>query len=123
MEYERFLKITLGVKHESEKLNKLYDLGIELYDFADPYHGIINELIKEIYGEEGYDWWSWFCYESDFGHKDWGATSSYKKDDKGNMVLLHEAGETRYGAHDENGNPICHSFESTWDYLEANHRK
>jgi hypothetical protein len=31
--------------------------------------------------------------------------------------------ETEYGAYDEKGNPICYSFESTWEYLEENYNK
>jgi hypothetical protein len=123
MEYEKFLKITLGLKQESEKLGKFHELGIDLYDLVDSYHVIINELIKEVYGDEGYDWWSWFCYESDFGEKDWSTSDSYKLNEEGNMELQHKKGEVRFGAHDAHGNPICYSFESTWAYLEKNHRK
>jgi hypothetical protein len=49
-------------------------------------------LIKEIYGEKGLDWFSWFCYESEFGQK--------------------------HGATDENDNPICYDWESLHLYLE-----
>jgi len=38
------------------------------------------------------------------------------------MTKIKDAGEARYGACDENGNPICYSIESTWEYLEKNHR-
>lgn len=122
MTYERFLKITLGIKHESEKLNKLYKLGVELYDIADPYHAIISELIKEVYGDEGFDWWSWFCWESDFGEKDWSTTPTYKEKPDGKIEMIHDKGEIRHGAHDAEGNPICYSFETTWEYLEKNYK-
>jgi hypothetical protein len=35
---------------------------------------------------------------------------------------MEEKEKSKYGAHDENGNPICHSIKSTWEYLEKNHR-
>ncbi len=93
MTYENFLEVVLGLKAESERLDKLYQLGVDLINFSDPYDKIIQVLLLEVYGEEGYDWISWFCYENDFGQKG-------------------------LGAWDENKNPICHSFESLWEYVE-----
>ena len=93
MTYENFLKVVLGLKAESERLDKLYQLGIDLINFSDPYNTIIHTLLLEVYGEQGCDWISWFCYENDFGQKG-------------------------LAAWDENKNPICHSFESLWEYVE-----
>ena len=123
MEYERFLKIILGVKRESEKLDKIYKLGIELYDLVDPYHAIIDELIKEVYGDDGFEWWSWFCWESEFGQKDWSTGPTYRVKEDGTHEIVNERGEVRHGAHDAEGNPICYSFESTWEYLEKNYKR
>lgn len=94
MTYERFLKITISLKKQDEAVSALYDSKVDLLEFVDPYHSVVAELIEEVYGKEGYDWWSWFCYESDYGTKG-------------------------IGAWDEKGNPICYSFESTWEYLES----
>jgi len=93
MEYSRFLKITLSLQKENRVIETLYKNGLDLINFVDSYHEVITELIKEVYGDEGYEWWSWFCYENDFG----------------------QAG---FEARDENGNPICYSHESLWEYLE-----
>jgi hypothetical protein len=93
MEYSRFLKITLSLQKESVVVDNLYKNGLDLINFVDPYHQIITELIKEVYGDEGYEWWSWFCYENDFGTKG-------------------------LEARDEKGNLICFSHESLWEYLE-----
>jgi hypothetical protein len=122
MTYERFLKITLGLQVETERSDKLYQLGIDLIDYVDPYHVIINELMREAYGDEGYDWWSWFCWEADFGRKDWSAVPKYEKTESGEMQRVYDH-EPRWGAHDAEGNPICYSFESTWEYLETNYGK
>jgi hypothetical protein len=122
MEYKTFSQIVLRLKQESEKCQKLMKLGIDSTELNDGLHQIICLLIKEIYGKEGLDWFSWFCYESDFGKKDWSQSDCYQNVD-GKMIKIHEKGENRHGATDENGNPICYSIKSTWEYLEQNHKK
>ncbi len=69
MTYERFLKVILSLQKEDRTIKALYDNGVDLINFVDPYHEIINELIKEVYGEEGYYWFSWYCWENEFGQK------------------------------------------------------
>jgi hypothetical protein len=93
MTYENFLKVILQLQKQDLIIDNLYKDKVNLVDFVDPYHSIIDTLIKEIYGEEGADWFSWFCYETDYGQKG-------------------------VGAWDENNNPICYSHESLWEYLE-----
>jgi len=97
MTYERFLKIITEIEKQDKLVSDLYDLKVDLIDWTDPYSSIIGELIKEIYGEEGYDWFSWFCYERDFGNEE-------------------------IGAWNENKNPICYDVKSLWEYLEKNHK-
>lgn len=122
MTYERFLKVILSLQKEERTINTLYDNGLDLINFVDAYHEIISELIKEIYGEEGYDWFSWFCNDNEYGQKDWSTSDSYKINEEGNMELQYKEGEVRFGAHDKEGNPICYSFESLYEYLEKNHK-
>lgn len=117
MTYENFLKLTLGIKKTQEDSSKLYKLGVDLIEANEGFHKIIRALLDEIYTEEGIQWLDWFMYESDFGQKDWSLKPSYENVD-GIMVKTHEAGEVRYGATDKNGEPICYSFESTWEYLK-----
>jgi hypothetical protein len=118
MTYENFLKITLGLQKCGRDLNKLYEMNVDLIDFVDPYNEIIQVALSEIYTKEGLDWLSWFMYESDFGQKDWSKNASYKRNNKGNIEIEHEVGEARHGATDENGEPICYSFESTYEFLK-----
>jgi hypothetical protein len=105
MTYENFLKVILKQQLLDKQIEEAYKLKIDLIDFVDGYHQIISVLIKEIYGDEGYDWYSWFCYENGYGHEE-GSTID---------------GKIQYNATDGNGNQICHSFESLWEYLETNH--
>ena len=93
MTYENFLKITLELQKQERIVDNLYKNNVDLLEFIDPYHGLIHLLIKEIYGEEGVDWFSWFCYENDYG--------------QGTLE-----------AWDENKNRICYSHESLWEFLE-----
>ena len=95
MTYENFLKITLELQKQERIVDNLYKNNVDLLEFIDPYHGLIHLLIKEIYGEEGVDWWSWFCYENDFGQKG-------------------------LEAWDADKNPICYDLKSLWEFLEAN---
>ena len=98
MTYETFLKITLELQRQERIIDDLYKNKIDLLEFIDPYHGLIHLLIKEIYGEEGVDWFSWFCYENDYGEKG-------------------------LEAWDKDGTPICYSLESLWEYLEKLRQK
>lgn len=98
MTYENFLKLTLGLQKQDRVIDELYKYKIDVIDFVDPYHGFITILLKEIYGEEGYDWFSWFCYDNEFGQKG-------------------------LEAFDENEKRICYSHETLWEYLEQNHKK
>lgn len=95
MTYENFLKITLELQKQERIVDNLYKNNVDLLEFIDPYHGLIHLLIKEIYGEEGVDWFSWFCYENDFGQKG-------------------------LEAWDADKNPICYDLKSLWEFLEAN---
>ena len=94
MTYENFLSLVLQLKKQDRVISKLYDQKVDLLDFVEPYQVIITDLIKEIYGEDGYDWFSWFCYENDYGEKG-------------------------MGAWDENKELICQDIFSLWKYLES----
>ena len=103
------------LQEQSKIIHNLYQNKVDVIEFTDPYDEIISELIKEVYGEEGYNWWSWYCFESDFGKKDW--SGKYITSD-GKLVEKPKA-KARFGAFDENGKPICYSHKSTWNYLEG----
>ena len=101
MKLETLTKIIETLKNQSEVVNQLYRLNVDLVEFTDPYESVITILIKEIYGQEGYDWFSWFCYDCDFGSK-------YSKKNP--------------GAWDKDNNPICYDIESLWNCLETEYK-
>ena len=93
MEFATFEKLVSLLEEEEKRVGELYDRGLDLINFLDPYHEMIGILIIEIYGKSGYDWFSWFCHENDFGKKG-------------------------LGAWDENEAPICYDVKSLWELLE-----
>jgi len=96
MKYEDFEKVLSMMNEQDSKVHQLYKNKIDIAEFLDPYHAIITMLFKEIYGEHGYDWISWFVYENGFGY----------------------AGLEAY---DENKNLICQDVKGLWEYIEKNH--
>ena len=118
MTYVDFLAVGLRLQRQDMVRSELMKLGVDVLDLCEPYDEIIHTLIKEVYGEKGADWFSWFCYESDFGTKDWSKVPTYMKNDDGTSTKMCEVGEQIHGAHDENGNPICYDWESLYNYLE-----
>jgi hypothetical protein len=100
MTYEQFLKILLNYRSFSENASALYEIGLDLhegkYSTVAQVEEMLETIIESHYGKEGVDWVVWFIYESDWGEK----------------------GEPRSGANDNDGNPICYSFESLYEYLE-----
>lgn len=98
MTLEKFTKIVSILKIQTETIHQLYKLKVDLIEYVDAYESVIALLIKEVYNDEGYDWFSWFCYELEFGDK-------VSKDNP--------------RAWDKYNNPICYDVESLWSYLEA----
>jgi len=97
MTLSEFSVMIKTLKDQSEVQKQLYSLNVDLFQFTDPYECVITALITEIYGSEGRDWFSWFCYENDFGDK-----MSKKKP----------------RAWDKDETPICYDVKSLREYLE-----
>jgi hypothetical protein len=101
MELSTFTVIINTLKKQNDDVLELHRLNVNLMEFADPYESIIGTLLTEIYSLEGYDWFSWFCYENDFGNK------VSKKNPK---------------AWDKDEKPICYDVKSLWNYLETEYK-
>lgn len=114
----------MGFKKTSEEISELHNIGVDLFEgkfkIMDGISRIFDTSIETSYGEGGLDWVNWFIYESEYGQRDWSTSDSYKMNEDGTSEIVHKKGEVRFGAYDEEGNPICYSYESLWEYLEDN---
>ena len=122
MEYEDFLGILMPYKKLMEDFRELYSMGFNFmdgkYELEDNVAKIFDAALNSHFTEEGVEWINWFVYENDWGEKDW---SIYKVFNSQGELTDRDPMEA-YGAKDENGKPICYSFESTWG-LVKNHLK
>lgn len=122
MKYADFLKVLLYYKKYSENISELHDIGIDFYEGKYKLSSIVETIVDTTfashYTKEGIDWINWFIYEADWGTKDFSTQPCVGLDENGNVTIIEPAGEVRWGAHDENGKPICHSYESLWEYIE-----
>ena len=95
MTLEKFTKLINDLKALQDKMTELYKVGVDISDILlDPYWGVINDLLRELYGEQGFGWIEWFCSENDFSRKG-------------------------MQAWDENKNPICFDIPSLYEYLRG----
>ena len=110
MEYSTFLKLLLTYKQVSEDLSQLHDIGIDFFEgkyrLSDLTYSLFFTSFESSYTTEGIEWIEWFIFEADWGTKDFSTDT-----------------ETRWGAYDENKNPIAYSYESLWELLEKNYKK
>jgi hypothetical protein len=103
MKYNKFLELLLGYRKFQRDIDELYSIGIDLeegkFKLGTIVHKILETSIESHYGKQGWDWVSWFIYESDWGEKE------------------------KIGAWDKDENPICYSLESLWECLEKDYSK
>jgi hypothetical protein len=123
MEYKKFAQMITLLKDHEKKVSQAYKLGIDIFDVHESLQVIIEMLFEEVYGKEGADWISWFRFESEYGKKDWSKTPTYREIKGGKIERVPPEEQSKYGAHDENGEPICYSVKSTWEYLERHYNK
>lgn len=125
MQYSSLLSLIMGFKKISEDCSDLYDIGVNIidgkYSIISSTEKMIQSVFESEYGEDGWGWVSWFIFENDYGKKDWSVLPTYEKNKEDHLKKIPEDGNS-FGASDENGNPICYSYESLWDYLEKFHR-
>jgi hypothetical protein len=120
MTYEEFLKILMSFKKINEDISELYDIGFDFlegkYRMSDNVSIMFESVLESYFTEEGIDWINWFIYENEWGTKDWSKLPTI--DGLTGKIILEEDPMKAYGAKDENGNPICFSFESTYEYVK-----
>ena len=102
MEQSRFNEIIETCNKMSEFIDKLYELKIDIINtpLFEYFNTMESICIKNEYGDEGYDWFSWFLYEK---------MSSKNPDEM--------------KAWDADGNEICATAEDLYTFLEENYAK
>jgi hypothetical protein len=120
MSYEEFLKVLMSYKKINEDISELYDIGFDFlegkYRVSDSVSIMFDAVLNSHYTDEGVDWINWFIFENDWGQKDWSLSPTFdtvtgKMEDSTDPM-------SKYGARDEKGEPICHSFESTYEFVK-----
>lgn len=119
MKYENFETLITSYKDLWDSISELADMGFDLYGEAkynlmSPIETMLFCQLNEFYTEEGVEWVTWFIFENEFGEKDW---TNYKR--FGNFSSDEDS---KYGAFDEDGKPICYDLKSTWEYIDKNHK-
>lgn len=109
--YDSFLKTIMMYKKISNDIHELHLIGVDLiegkYKIEESVYELFKISLEDNFTTEGIDWINWFIFENDYGQKDWSKIKSFD-----------DTKMDSYGARDENGNPICHSYESTWEYVK-----
>ena len=118
MKYEDFLGILMPYKKLLEDFLELYQMGFDFmegkYKLEEGVSRMLDATLNSHFDEQGVEWIHWFIYENDWGTKDW---SIYKTFNSQGEVTDDDPMKA-YGAKDQDGNPICHSFESTWEIVK-----
>lgn len=128
MNYELFEKTLMSYKKFLSNIDAHCDFGIESvvrgpHSLESHAEELISSSIISHYGEGGWEWVEWFIYESKWGEKDWSVVKTYKAREEGGLEEVDKGDYLKYGAFDEDGNPICYSFDSLYDYLEKEFKK
>jgi len=63
MKFQNFQYFICQLREIDEINNVLYKTGIDILSYSEKYQKIIILLLKEIYGEIGYDLIFWWLYE------------------------------------------------------------
>tara|TARA_R110000868_G_scaffold265282_6_gene524105 strand:+ start:177 stop:569 length:393 start_codon:yes stop_codon:yes gene_type:complete len=123
MKYEDFLGILMPYKKLEEDFTELYSMGFDFlegkFKLEENASRMLDAALNSNFDEKGVEWIHWFMYENDWGTKDWSKIKTF--DSQGEVIDkdLMKA----YGATDKDGNPICHSFESTWEVVKEHLKK
>jgi hypothetical protein len=100
MKLKDFKKIVDTHKSGIAMISELYDLGFDLMEGKFQLSEIIDKQfdmsLSLVYTDAGIDWVTWYIYESEYGCK-------------GGITATND------------GEPICYSVKSLWEYIEKHH--
>lgn len=63
MKLKVFEELLATIKLADKKVDDAYKAEVDLVNFVDEYNKAIALLLKVYYGQQGYDWISWFTDE------------------------------------------------------------
>lgn len=69
MTYKKFKEIIDTLKEVSDRNGILYKYKVDLIEFESEFYFVINTLLEEQFGKDGFGWIEWFMYEKDFGRR------------------------------------------------------
>lgn len=96
MNITKFKEIINSLKDSENSIILGKSIGVNLYDFQDKFINVIFDLLFEIYGPDGIEIITWWCYE-----KNWGTRKDLTMKDK-------------------DGNLLCDTIEDLHNWLEEN---
>ena len=104
MTFESFKQIFDSMVKSSAKIDKTYDIGIDLLEFVEDYNNAIHFLWSQVLTTDGLDWVNWFMYEKNYIQDGIGnpKMQAYSKTDNGEEV------------------EICKDLEGLYEYLIEN---
>ena len=94
MKQVQFEKFMADYKAIFDKWTKARELGIDLIEYDDIFHRVIDHLGKAFFTEEGWDWIQWYALETDF-----------------------QTRKEKMEARDSDGILICQDVEGLYGYL------
>lgn len=126
MKYSDFLKLLMTHRKINEEFSELSDMGFDFFEgkyrLVEHVESIVDTAFSSVYTTDGVGWIWWFVYENEYGQRDWSSVPSYERDENGNYTISNRD-KDKFPATDEDGNSICHSYQSLWEYIEKNHKK
>ena len=99
MNKENFTEIILNLQLSLKRGRELYKLGVDLMQVEEPYHKVINQLMREVFNDEQIGWIDWYLYERPSLLKNGKPNKAYKT-----------AGKKKV--------EICHTIDSLWETIQ-----
>jgi len=103
MKKETFEEVIIKLQLMQEKTHKLYDIGIDIMEYKEPYEGIIDLFFKSHFNNEQIRWINWYLYEIPSLTRNGLPNQAWKTDN--------ETGEKI---------KICHTIDSLWETIQEN---
>jgi hypothetical protein len=119
VKYEEFEDMLLSYKKLQEDFSELNGFGFDFYEgkyeLDKNTSKLFDNILNILFTIEGVDWISWFIFENDWGNKRWGESPTFNFN---TGEIINRKYQDNYGAHDDEGNPICFDIPSLFEYVK-----